>query len=111
VEQSQELLKDSSVHVAAPIVLAGASLEECLRSMIVDAGLAPTGKPAINTYAHALQAETFLDRGEVKDVTAWADARNEAAHGNFGNPSRVRTALMIEGITSSSAAVLRRRSF
>ena len=33
MEQAQDLLKGSSVHVAAPVVLAGACLEEFLRSM------------------------------------------------------------------------------
>ena len=98
MEQAQQLLQETKVHVAAPVVLAGASLEEFLRSMVVDAGLTVAGKPSINAYALALQAANLIDRGATKDVTAWADARNEAAHGNFGNLSRERTALIIEGI-------------
>ena len=55
MEQAQDLLRDQNVHLAAPVVLAGASLEEFLRSIVVDAGLTPTGKPGINTYTTELQ--------------------------------------------------------
>lgn len=81
MEQAQELLKDPSVHVAAPVVLAGASLEEFLRSMIVDAGLTPTGKPGINTYSSELQKTQLINRGEVKEITAWALPKGRSDRG------------------------------
>jgi hypothetical protein len=98
MEQAQDLLKEGNVHLAAPVVLAGASLEEFLRSMVVDAGLTPSGKPGINTYATELQKAEMVSRGETKDIISWADQRNNAAHGEFDNLDKTRTQLMIDGI-------------
>jgi hypothetical protein len=98
MEQAQQLLADRNVHVAAPIVLAGASLEEFLRSMQVDCGEPIVGKPGISAYADALRKADLLTRGDVKEITAWADLRNEAAHGHFDDLSRERTRIMVDGI-------------
>jgi hypothetical protein len=47
MEQVQILLDDRKVHPAGPVMLAGAALEEFLRSMIVTSTLQPKGKPGI----------------------------------------------------------------
>src|SRR5690606_35947574 len=85
MEQVAQLLVDRTVHVAAPIVLAGAALEELLRSLWHQLG-SPTlnGRPGINSYANALKDAQLLDKQDVKDITAWAGLRNDAAHGDFG---------------------------
>jgi hypothetical protein len=98
MEQVQQLLDDPKVHPAAPVVLAGAALEEFLRSRINAKGLTPSGKPGINSYASALQTEGDLSRQEVKDITAWAGRRNDAAHGDFSDLSRGSARLMVDGI-------------
>jgi hypothetical protein len=98
IEQVQQLLKDQTVHPAAPIVLAGASLEEFLRSMQLDSGEPLVGKPGISAYADALRNAELTSRGEFKDITAWAHLRNEAAHGHFDDLNRERALLMVEGI-------------
>jgi hypothetical protein len=79
MEQVQELLKDHGVYPAAPVVLAGAALEMFLRSMQVDSGQPIAGKPSISSYADALRKVELITRGDVKNITAWADDRNEAA--------------------------------
>jgi hypothetical protein len=98
MDQAQQLLSDKTVHVAAPVMLAGAALEEFLRSMQIDCGEPIVGKAGISAYAEALRKADLLTRGEVKDITAWADLRNEAAHGHFDDLSRDRTLLMVDGI-------------
>jgi hypothetical protein len=96
--QVQQLLDESTIHPAAPVVLAGAALEEFLRSQIAAAALEPKGKPGIATYANALRNAGLLTGQDVKDITAWAGQRNEAAHGQFGNLSPARAQIMVDGI-------------
>lgn len=98
MEQVQQLLDDSKVHPAAPIVLAGAALEEFLRSRITAKGLSPSGKPGINTYATALQQAGDLTRQEVKNITSWAGLRNHAAHGEWDQISREEARILVAGI-------------
>jgi hypothetical protein len=98
MEQVQQLLSEESIHPAAPVVLAGAALEEFLRSQIAAAGLTPAGKPGISTYANALRSAGHLSAQDVKDITAWAGQRNDAAHGQFSNLSRQRAQIMVDGI-------------
>ena len=67
MEQVQLLLKDPDLHPAAAVVLAGAALEEFLRSMQVDSGQPMAGKPCISEYAAALAKADLLTRREVKE--------------------------------------------
>lgn len=55
MEQVHLLLKDPELHPAAAVVLAGAALEEFLRSMQFDCGEPIKGKPGISVYAEALR--------------------------------------------------------
>jgi len=99
MEQVEQLLSDRTVHVAAPIVLAGAALEELLRSMWHQIALpALNGRPGINSYATALKEAKVLDKQDVKDVTAWAGLRNDAAHGDFAALDLPRARIMADGI-------------
>lgn len=98
MEQVQQLLDDTKVHAAAPVVLAGAALEEFLRSKVHETGVPVSGKPGINSYAGALRIDDHLSAQDVKDITAWAGQRNEAAHGEFEKLSRQRAQLMVDGI-------------
>ncbi|WP_344904714.1 hypothetical protein [Actinomadura meridiana] len=65
MEQVQQLLDDDPRHIAAPVVLAGAALEEFLRSRIEARGLTVTMKPGINTYAGMLRADGDLTAQEA----------------------------------------------
>ena len=82
----------------AAVMLAGAALEEFLPSMFEESGERLVGKPGISSYATALQKSDKLNRGEVKDITAWADQRNDAAHGHFDDLTRPRALIMVDGI-------------
>lgn len=98
MEQVQQLLDDNKVHPAAPMVLAGAALEEFLRSRIAALGVTVSGKPSISSYASALRTAGDLSAQDVKDITAWAGQRNKAAHGEFDDLSRAGAQLMVNGI-------------
>lgn len=94
MEQVDSLLSDSKVHPAAPIMLAGAALEEVLRSLWEKAGRPSLagGRPSMDAYAEALVKSQVLDRQDVKDVKSMAGRRNEAAHGEFEKIDDARVA-------------------
>lgn len=98
MEQVQTLLDDTQVHPAAPVVLAGAALEELLRGLVAVHAVQVKGKPGLATYATALRSAEALTVQDVKDVTAWAGQRNEAAHGDFDKLSRPRAQILVDGI-------------
>lgn len=98
MEQVQRLLDDRAVHPAAPIVLAGAALEEALRSLVIGGHLEVNGKPGLQSYAEALKRDEQLTAQDVKDVTGWAGLRNDAAHGQFDAISAERAQIMVDGI-------------
>jgi hypothetical protein len=98
MEQVQTLLDDPRVHAAAPVMLAGAALEELLRSLVLGAVVQVKGKPGLQAYAEALKTYGTLTAQDVKDVTAWAGQRNDAAHGLFEGMTRTRAQIMADGI-------------
>jgi hypothetical protein len=81
MDQVDTLLNDRRVHPAAPIVLAGAALEERLRALMLEKSLFVPGKPGLDAYSAELKKANVLDGQEAKQVTAWAGLRNQAAHG------------------------------
>lgn len=98
MEQVQEMIEDKRTHPAAPIVLAGAALEEALRSLVIQHQSTIAGKPGLTAYAVALKSASLLTTQDVKDITSWAGQRNEAAHGDFTNLSLERAQIMVDGI-------------
>lgn len=98
MEQVQSLLGDTKVHPAAPVVLAGAALEEFLRSLVSANSCPGPEKPAINTLATALKTAGVISTQDIKDITSWAGQRNQAAHGHFEELSRARAQIMVDGI-------------
>jgi hypothetical protein len=98
MEQVQAMIDDKKTHAAAPIVLAGAALEEALRSLVIQNQANIVGKPSLNAYAVALKSASVLTTQDVKDVTSWAGQRNEAAHGDFDKLSIERAQIMVDGI-------------
>jgi hypothetical protein len=98
MEQVEQLLQDKKVVPAAPVMLAGAALEELLRAIVDTAQLKPRAKPSINTYATALRAAELITAQEMKDITAWAGLRNDAAHGHFERIELANARLMQQGI-------------
>jgi hypothetical protein len=98
MEQVQGLLDDAQVHPAAPVVLAGAALEEALRALMASCDEQIDGTPSIAKYAAALRKCELLTRQDAKDITAWAGLRNAAAHGTFDDVSRDGARLMVAGV-------------
>ena len=100
LEQALRLLDDKSVHAAVPAIIAGASLEEFLRTWVEAEDLSlGNRKPGINSFAMALHAKGVITKQDMKDITSWAGLRNHAAHGEWdkvANKEYVRLAL--EGI-------------
>ena len=100
LEQAQNLLNENSIHPASPTIVIGAALEEFLRTWLEEEGEDFTGKPkGINIYTNLLKSKDLIDKQDVKDLTAWAGLRNEAAHGHFDSVNdRLRIKIMLEGV-------------
>ena len=84
LEQAEEL--QQAGHKDAAAVLAGGVLEKHMRSMCIARGigpLKPNGKhKMINDMNDELAKAGAYNALKKKQVTAWADLRNNAAHGN-----------------------------
>lgn len=100
LDQANKLLQESAVHGAAPAVLIGATLEEFLRTWVEKEGLSLGNmKPSLDAYAKILREENLIDKQDLKDITAWAGIRNDAAHGHWEKvESKEKISLMLQGI-------------
>lgn len=100
LDQSLKILESHSFHPAAAAVLIGAALEEFLRTWVEDKGLSiGNAKPGIDAYTKVLRSQDLIDKQDVKDITAWAGIRNEAAHGEWDKVNdRSRIRLMLDGV-------------
>jgi hypothetical protein len=94
MDQVRALLEDPGVHIVAPIVLAGAALEIGLRALVESLELETSGRPSISAYGHCLRSAKILTPQDMKDVEQMAGLRNAAAHGDMGDISRERAALL-----------------
>ena len=105
-----ELLDQASTFVAenrlaAASVIAGGALETHLRQLVARYNLTIAGAGSINSYngaiAQARKTGAMMDvtSGDVSQVTAWGQDRNDAAHdpGNYRR-SKEQVDLMIQGI-------------
>ena len=109
LKQAEQLLKDKEgaqhTHIAAA-VLAGGALEKCLRTMcqtcvppisiVKTSGKQKTLSPLIDDLVKAQAFNEVM----AKQLRAWADIRNAAAHGRYGEFSRDQVQLMLTGINS-----------
>ena len=99
LDQARQLLTDSSLHPGAAIMLAGATLEEFLRTWAARESVLPAGRPTLSTLAAALRAKSLISKQDEKDVLSWGGLRNSAAHGEWDEVSdRQRAKIMVEGI-------------
>jgi hypothetical protein len=103
LEMAQELLDKKFKDPAA--VLTGSVLEEHLRKMC-DAHAVPvinasSGRPrkADVLNSDLVKAGAYYTL-EQKQVTAWLDLRNKAAHGKYDEYDAQQVALMLEGVRS-----------
>ena len=99
LEMAQYLLHEGFKDAAA--VIAGSTLEAHLRQLCEKVGIPveKDGKPkkaeTINSELYKAKAYKKLDQ---KNVTAWLDLRNEAAHGHYGEYSKEDVKTLIAGI-------------
>jgi len=100
LDQAYKLLDDNSVHGAAPAVLIGATLEEFLRTWVEKEGLSLGNmKHTLDSYAKALREADLIDKQDLKDITAWAGIRNDAAHGHWQKvESKEKISLVLQGV-------------
>jgi hypothetical protein len=96
---SKHLLDQGYKDAAA--VIAGSSLEAHLRQLCAKAGVdtdteAGSPKKADRLNAELAGAEVYA-KGDQKNVTAWLDLRNDAAHGHYDRYQGGQVALLISG--------------
>jgi hypothetical protein len=100
LEMAQHLVEEGYKDPAA--VLAGGVLEEHLRKLSEKAGLPTTGmdgKPLkADTMNAALMKADVYDKLDLKNVTAWLDLRNKAAHGEYAAYGKEQVALLLQSI-------------
>ena len=103
LEMASHLLDEGYKDPAA--VLGGASLEGHLRQLCkkLDIEIVMTGAKGIRSKkADSLNAEIAKVSGysklDQKNVTAWLDLRNKAAHGHYDSYTSEQVALMLLGI-------------
>jgi hypothetical protein len=91
LEQAKNLFELN--YLAAAAVLAGGALETHLKDLCLRYNINWSGDGSINRYKDALSAEqkkgaiSFFSLGDSKQVMAWGDLRNKAAH----DPSSIST--------------------
>lgn len=87
-------------------VLAGAVLEKSLRTLCDKQSpsistVHSNGKPlTLAPLIEALKKNNVFNELTAKQLRAWADIRNSAAHGNFDEFNRSQVDLMIQGINN-----------
>lgn len=98
LEQADELLSNTKVHPAGPTVLIGASLEEFLRGWCNEENL-DFQTSTIDGYTKALRDQELISKQDMKDITAWAGMRNDAAHGHWEQVNdKKRIKIMLESV-------------
>jgi len=107
--QAELLLKEGASgsfdHVPAA-VLAGAVLEKGLRTLCAQqqppiSVLTPKGEPkTLNPLIDDLKKAGVFNELRAKQLRAWADIRNKAAHGEFDHFKKTDVEQMIQGVTT-----------
>ncbi|MCY7344805.1 MAG: hypothetical protein LH614_01185 [Pyrinomonadaceae bacterium] len=82
LEQSEHLLTQGYSTAAA--VIAGSVLEDGLRKLCVKNGITLSAKPKLDTMNADLAKANVYNLLKQKQITALADLRNKAAHGQGG---------------------------
>lgn len=101
LDMAQYLLSENYKDPAA--VIAGSVLEEHLRKLCDKNGIA-TVDPVSGAAKKASSMNSELrkvgayDKGGEKNVTAWLDLRNDAAHGHYGKYLAAQVALLIASV-------------
>lgn len=111
LEMAAHLLEENYEHPAA--VMIGSVLEEHLRNLCIKKGIEITeikhDKP-IPKKADLLNAELvkngIYNKLDQKNITAWLDLRNKAAHGKYNEYNIEQVKLMYNGVSEFIARTL-----
>lgn len=103
LEQAEHLLDKGYKDAAA--VLVGAILESTLRKLCDKYGIAYTQKDTIHPLNDKLK-DVAYNRLTHKQVIAWAELRNRAAHGNFGEYKTTEVRAMLDWVRQFSGNYL-----
>ena len=111
VSQARKLLGSKSVHPAAAVMVACAGAEEFLRNWCTEKSISiPERQRSIGKFATELRLAGHIELPVERRIAAWADYRNDAAHG--ANWSKItseiagRLVLEIEGFLVEYKTVL-----
>jgi len=103
LEMAQHLLNEGYKDAAA--VIAGSSLEAHLRQLCHKSGISPdvsAGGSTLPKKADRLNADlaaaSVYSKLDQKNVTAWLDLRNKAAHGRYDDYESAQVNLLIASI-------------
>jgi hypothetical protein len=106
LEMADHLLEQGYKDPAA--VLVGGVLEERLRTLCDSRGI-PTqisGKPKkADSMNNELASAEIYNKLDQKNVTAWLDLRNKAAHGHYGEYTADQVRTMLLGVQEFAARV------
>jgi hypothetical protein len=102
LEMADHLIKEGYKDSAS--VMIGSVLEEHLRQLCIKNGI-PTNEPKTGRpkKADLLNSElgnaTIYNKLDQKNVTAWLDLRNKAAHGKYGEYNQQQVEFMLQAVT------------
>jgi hypothetical protein len=102
VEMAEHLLSEGYKDAAA--VIAGSALESHLHQLSLKQGLSleylasdgSTKRKKADRLNNELATRKFYSKLDQKQITAWLDLRNSAAHGQYSNYSDIQVASFIE---------------
>jgi hypothetical protein len=87
-------------------VIIGSVLEEHLRKLCEKVGIPVAQSNGTPKKADALNSElagaSVYSKLDLKNVTAWLDLRNKAAHGRYGEYTKEQVELMLQSIRDFS---------
>jgi HEPN domain-containing protein len=97
LDMASHLLGEKYKDAAA--VIAGGVLEQHLRALCAKHGITPipTSLNALNNRLYRQPSASYSSQ-VMKQVTAWADIRNDAAHGHYDKVNEKQVEFMIDGI-------------
>jgi hypothetical protein len=89
----------SEGYKVAAAVIAGGVLEQHLRALCTKLGVSPVPSKLgnLNTALYRDPPKAYSSH-TMKQITAWADIRNSAAHGHYDEVDAKQVELMIDGI-------------
>jgi hypothetical protein len=86
LSQAHKLTRTKGVHPAAAVIVACAGVEEFLRNWCEQKGISvPEKQRSIARFAQELRGAGHIELPIERRIVAWADYRNDAAHGSNWN--------------------------